>query len=156
MRKREYSLPTIHAVGGGGQDHAPTTLHRRPGTAPAPPHRSFPYFVPSNDSNFSSTFKMHSSPVPGAPEFPPPTFPVQNLLIFLPLTHSQVCRGHVLQPPVNLTSLPLIVSGPWGCSEVGKKKMELRRMEEVDGAWGPSHLIPISAFFQMELTLYKD
>lgn len=75
---------------------------------------------------------------------PPPNLPTAEPAHF---SSSHPCpdwgRGHVLLPLVNLTSLPLTsVLGPQGYSEVGKK-MELRRVEGVSGAWGSSRLIHI-------------
>lgn len=104
--------------------------------------------VPISHLHSNCTVLQYQAPLSSHPQ---PSQCRQSLLISLPLICSQVGEGIRPQPRVNLTSLPLTVSGPWGCSEVGKKT-ELRRMEGVDGVWRPSNLIPISAFFQVELT----
>lgn len=100
----------------------------------SPSPLKFLSFLPSNGANFSSTFKPHSCLIPNPPGALPPAFPLLLFLSSLPT----LGRGQVLPPLGNLISLPLtFVSGPQGYSEVGKPKIELRKMERVDGVLKP-------------------
>lgn len=79
----------------------------------------------------SSTFKPHSCLIPDLLGALPTVFPLLLFLSSLPRSG----RGQVFLPLGNLISLPLtFVSGPQGYGEVGKPKIELRKMERVDGA----------------------
>lgn len=107
---------------------------------PAPPHtgglelpQPLPWKLPSFCAfkwlQFLTYIQTAWLPNTRPPQLLPPAFSLQSLLVSLPLFPAQVQgKGMSFRPP--------------GCSEVGKK-MELRKMEGVDGTWHLASLIHV-------------
>lgn len=78
---------------------------------------------------------MHH-PTPPPPQVLSPAFPLQSLLLSLPLSPTQVGReaGPSASGESNFPPSDFCVRRP-GATEVGKHKIELGRTEKVDGAW---------------------